>query len=64
MNKYIVVTETKVLKKYYLTYELKLDHCPTEDDIDGFVPTDEEYVEEETIEEIISVENLGVVNES
>ena len=63
MNKYIVVTETKSIKKYYLTYELELDHCPTEDDINGLVPTDEEYVDEETIEEIISVENLGVVNE-
>lgn len=63
MNKYIVGTEMKVVKTYYLTYELELDHCPTEDDISGLVPTSEDYVDEYNLEEIISVENLGVVNE-
>ena len=57
MNKYTVETIRKVTKTYLLTYELELDHYPTEDDIEGYIPVDEEYDDEEVTEKIISVEN-------
>lgn len=55
-KKYTIQTIAKRTIEFYLTYEIELDHYPTVEDLEEYVPIDEEYIDDYLEQEIYEVE--------
>lgn len=59
MAKYHIKTVATYTKKYYLMYDIEADsEEEAKSKIDGVIPTDEEFFDESSSEEITEVEKL------